>query len=177
MFCKMISSRNCSRLACQPIRDKCAARRDLTALCNRYTKRSCFLCGVTVLTHGTITASFTILFHNVCYPNIDVVVFAEASSRYHGTGTRWGWRKAVRHLLSSLRKFPFESFNGAYEGGPKRNRNFLIKNCVFIFRCYKLNLLQSTAHLMQYNDSEANKVLWQIVYQEIVFIVTIKDKL
>jgi len=28
-FCKMISCRNYSRLACHPIRDKCAARRDL----------------------------------------------------------------------------------------------------------------------------------------------------
>ena len=36
-----------------------------------------------------------------------------------------------------------------YVGGPKRNRNFVIKNCVFSFRCYKLNLLQSTIHLMQ----------------------------
>jgi hypothetical protein len=39
-----------------------------------------------------------------------------------------------------------------YEGGPKRNRNFVIKNCVFIFRCYKLNHLQSTVHLMQCTD-------------------------
>ena len=36
-----------------------------------------------------------------------------------------------------------------YVGGPKRNRNFVIKNCVFIFRCYKFNHLQSTVHLMQ----------------------------
>jgi len=33
--------------------------------------------------------------------------------------------------------------------GTQRNRNFVIKHCVFIFRCYKLNLLQSTVHLMQ----------------------------
>jgi len=36
-----------------------------------------------------------------------------------------------------------------YVGGPKKNRNFVIKNCVFIFRCYKFTLLQSTVHLMQ----------------------------
>ena len=36
-----------------------------------------------------------------------------------------------------------------YVGGPKRNRNFVIKNCVFIFRCYKFYHLQSTVHLMQ----------------------------
>ena len=36
-----------------------------------------------------------------------------------------------------------------YVGGPKRNRNFVIKNCVFIFICYKFNHLQSTVDLMQ----------------------------
>jgi hypothetical protein len=39
--------------------------------------------------------------------------------------------------------------SGIYVGGPKRNWNFVIKNCVFILRCYKFNLLQSTVHLMQ----------------------------
>jgi len=36
-----------------------------------------------------------------------------------------------------------------YVGGPKRNRNYVIKNCVFIFRCYKFSHLQSTVYLMQ----------------------------
>ena len=36
-----------------------------------------------------------------------------------------------------------------YVWGPKRNRNFVIKNCVLIFRCYKLSHLQNTVHLMQ----------------------------
>jgi hypothetical protein len=35
-----------------------------------------------------------------------------------------------------------------YVGVPKRNQKFVIKNRVFIFRCYKFNLLQSTVHLM-----------------------------
>ena len=36
-----------------------------------------------------------------------------------------------------------------YVGGPKRNRNFVIKNCVITFSCYKFNHLHSTVHLMQ----------------------------
>ena len=36
-----------------------------------------------------------------------------------------------------------------YVGGPKRNQNFVIKNCVFIFSCYKISHLQSTVNLMQ----------------------------
>ena len=36
-----------------------------------------------------------------------------------------------------------------YMGAPKRNRNFVIKKCLFIFRCYKCNHVQSTVHLMQ----------------------------
>jgi hypothetical protein len=33
--------------------------------------------------------SFTLLFHNVCYPNAEVAEVAEASFLYHRTGTRW----------------------------------------------------------------------------------------
>ena len=67
----------------------------------------------------------------------------------------WCWRRMEKIIwMDHVKDKSITNSHGgkeyhAYVGGPKRNRNFVIKNCVFIFRCYKFNHLQSTVHLMQ----------------------------
>jgi hypothetical protein len=82
---------------------------DLAALCDQYTKWSSFLCSV------NSTHPFHPSWHQICssplpsrYYSIMCAILILTSLclqklPYHGTGTQWGWRKAVRRLLKSFR--------------------------------------------------------------------------